>query len=326
MIIKSMSRKHRSFSQLYRYMEKGSSRSSKYDSFTKNLYSTNESNIIDEFLRNSRLLKTRANGNYLFHEVISLTKSGQLTLLQEKERLYYIVIYYTQLRCDKNLVVGFLHDEKLNNIHYHLMISSNEVGERKNQRLSKFEFDEVKKETEKYVICTYPELEQQVLINAKKSPQKLKRSNKAGEMQRKGSRLLKKERIITKLKDIFAQSQSKDDFFRRLDKHRIELYSRGNTIGFINKDDQKKYRLKTLALESEYQRVDALMTQQDKTKRKTHKQKQSTNSKKHQAKQDKKDTQSHNPESEIDQRKEKIKQSRTKSTSNREKHNNRDKC
>lgn len=176
---------------------------------------------------------------------------------------------YTEKRYNNNLVAGFLHDEKSNNIHYHLMISSNEVGEYKNQRLTKFEFEKVKQETEKYVLDKYPELEQGLIINAKKNPDKTKQSNKAGELKRKGGRLEKKDKITRTLKNIFSKSQSKEDFFNRLSKQNIKLYNRGNTIGFINGSDNKKYRLKTLALESEFQKVSDLMGQTQRKNQKT---------------------------------------------------------
>jgi len=312
-----MSRKHKSFSQLFNYMKNGSSQNSDYDFFSKNLYTNNGKEITAEFLRNAQLLKNRANGNYLFHEVISLTKSKQLTLDQEKERLFDIVREYTEKRCNNNLVTGFLHDEKTNNIHYHLMISSNEIGEYKNKRLTKFEFDTLKKETEKYVIDKYPELEQDIIINwqknsAKKSQQKTKQSNKAGEVKRKGKRLEKKEKITETLKTIFAQSHSKDDFFNRLSAQNIELYNRGNTIGFINTSDNKKYRLKTLALESEFQRINDLMAPVKNTEKKaTTKGKDTMDQQPVEPKADQ--TPNSDPQNEIDSRKAEIKKSRESS-------------
>ena len=173
--------------------------------------------------------------------------------------MFDIVRMYTEKRCNNNLVVGYLHSTA--HTHFHLMISSNEVGEYKNQRLTKFEFEKVKQETEKYVLDKYPELEQGLIINAKKNPDKTKQSNKAGELKRKGGRLEKKDKITRTLKNIFSKSQSKEDFFNRLSKQNIKLYNRGNTIGFINGTDNKKYRLKTLALESEFQKVSDLMGQ-----------------------------------------------------------------
>ncbi len=259
MIIKSMSRKSRSFSQLFHYMKNGSSKNSAYDFFSKNLYSNNDKDIVKEFLKNSHYLRSRANGNFLFHEVISITKSKQLTLKQEKERLFEIVRYYTEKRCDNNLVIGFLHDEKTNNVHYHLMISSNEIDCHKNQRLTKFDFSKVKKETEKYVIEKHPELEQDIIINAKIEQRKAHQSNKAWELKRKGGRQVKKDWMITTLSKAFLSSYSKDDFLNQLAKQNIEMYNRGKIIGFINQQDSKKYRLKTLGLENEFKKVEAMI-------------------------------------------------------------------
>jgi len=253
-------------------MRDGSSQSSVYDFFSQNLYSRTDKDIVAEFLENSKKVKARKNGNYLFHEVISITKSKQLTLDQEKERLFDIIRTYTASRCKNNLVAGYLHDEKENNIHYHLMISSNEIDVYKNQRLTKFDFDKVKRETEKYVIDKYPELEQDILISAKKEQNKNKQSNKAAEVKRKGGRLEKKEKITNTLRDIFSVSSSMNDFFNRLATKNIEMYNRGSTIGFINGEDNKKYRLKTLELENEFKQINELINQPSikKTKKKVY--------------------------------------------------------
>ena len=259
MIIKSMSRKHRSFSQLYNYMKDGSSRSSEYDYFSHNVYARKDQDIINEFVTNSRKVKARKNGNYLFHEVIAITKSKQLTLDQEKERLFDIVRTYVDMRCKNNLAAGYLHDEKDNNVHFHLMISSNELDAFKNQRLTKFDFDKAKKELERYVIEKYPELEQGIIMNAKKDHKKSRDSNKAAEVKRKGGRLEKKEHMVKTLNSIFAYSRSMDDYFKQLEQQNFEMYNRGSAIGFINKTDGKKYRLKTLALEDQFKQVDELI-------------------------------------------------------------------
>ncbi len=288
MIIKSMSRKHRTFSQLYHYMKDGSSRSSEYDYFSHNIYSRKDQDIIDEFVTNSRKVKARKNGNYLFHEVIAITKSKQLTLEQEKERLFDIVRNYVDMRCKNNLVAGYMHDEKDINVHFHLMISSNELDAFKNQRLTKFDFDKAKKQLERYVIEKHPELEQDIIMNAKAEQKKSRESNKAAEVKRKGGRLEKKEHMVKTLNSIFANSCSMDDYFKQLEQQNFEMYNRGSAIGFINKTDGKKYRLKTLALEEQFKKVDALLQPNDKT--------QQESKSKQQQKEDKKDYQEPNTE------------------------------
>jgi hypothetical protein len=240
-------------------MKDGSSRSSEYDYFSHNVYARKDQDIINEFVTNSRKVKARKNGNYLFHEVIAITKSKQLTLDQEKERLFDIVRTYVDMRCKNNLAAGYLHDEKDNNVHFHLMISSNELDAFKNQRLTKFDFDKAKKELERYVIEKYPELEQDIIMNATKAQKKSRESNKAAEVKRKGGRLEKKEHMVKTLNSIFANSRSMDDYFKQLEQQNFEMYNRGSAIGFINKTDGKKYRLKTLALEDQFKQVDELI-------------------------------------------------------------------
>lgn len=315
MIIKSMSRKSRSFSQLYHYMKKGSSRNSEYDFFTQNIYARQDKDIVAEFSTNARKVKARKNGNYLFHEIISITKSSQLTLEQEKERLFDIVQHYAKSRCKYNLVTGYLHDEKSNNVHFHLMISSNELGEYKNQRLTKYEFDQLKKETEKYVIEKYPELEQDIIINASKAQKKQRQSNKAGEVTRQGGRLDKKEKIINTLRDVFAQSNSMSELFVHLAKQKIEMYNRGKTIGFITQYDNKKYRLKTLGLEEAFHQVDKLSRQS--TQKQDEKVKSSPSQRNNDGNRSKKDA-------EMERRKTDIKKQRTDNKTNKSKQNDND--
>ena len=61
MIIKSMSRKTTSFYQLAKYMDDGVSDKSKHNIFSKNLYSRKRSDVVNEFLQNSALLRKRKN-------------------------------------------------------------------------------------------------------------------------------------------------------------------------------------------------------------------------------------------------------------------------
>jgi len=208
-------------------------------------------------------------------------------------------------------VAGFLHDEKSNNIHFHLMISSNEVGDHHNQRLTKYSFNKIKQETEKYVIEKYPELEQDIIINAKKDKQKEVLSKKAWEIKRKGGRLEKKERITDALKSLFKSCRTKAELFTQLDNQRIEMYNRGNSIGFITLDDGKKYRLKTLGLVSEFNAIEEILkpNEQQSTKaRSENKQRPGKNKPENQ--------QEPSDKSEVHKRKDEIKHSRDKSSEN----------
>ena len=135
MIIKSMSRKTASFSQLANYMNKGESCNDKYESFYKNIFSRNTDGITEEFKNNAKTIQERKNGNMLYHEMISITKSKNISLDEQKKILYKLVKDYVELRAKNNLVYGVMHTDKSDNLHYHLMISSNEIGSEKKHRL-----------------------------------------------------------------------------------------------------------------------------------------------------------------------------------------------
>lgn len=250
MIIKSMSRREKSFSQLFDYMTGKSLQNNKI-SFSHNLYSKDRDGIIKEFKDNSEHLSERKDRVYLFHEIISITKEmdKELSKDKQKEILLNIAQNYVDRRCPSNLVVGEIHDDKTNNLHIHLMISSNEYGENTNLRLSKATFDQVKKDIEMLVLANYPELNQKKIIN-KKAGEKL--SNKGAELKRRTGQLTQRENIINKLKSIFSTSASKTDFFDKLALSKIEIYVRGNTIGFLSLETGRKHKLKTLGLEDEF--------------------------------------------------------------------------
>ena len=140
-----MSRKEASFSQLYDYISNGQSKGDeKYNQYY-NTFSFDRNGVINEFNTNSSLLNKRKNGNYLYHEIISLKSSESLSKDRQKEILNDVVEKYIQERANNCLVFGGLHDEKEHNLHYHLMISANEINKNTRYRLNKKQFSDIKK-------------------------------------------------------------------------------------------------------------------------------------------------------------------------------------
>ena len=271
MIIKSMSRGKPSFSQLVAYMEK-SGKDSEY-SIYNHFHHAKAEGITKTFENNSKFLKKRKNGVYLYHEIISLTRPRHLNHQELKTKLREIALKYVAERAKNNLVYGVIHDEGKEHIHYHLMISSNEKGSEQKTRLSKQKFNAIKKTLEKQVLEKYPELEQKVAIN-KKSGKKL--SNKGAELKRRTGKSPKKEETINKLKNIFTHSKEKETFFELLQKNNLEIYTRGKTIGFLDKENNRKHRLKTLGLEEEFRSMSDKISlennpkEREKSKEKSH--------------------------------------------------------
>lgn len=244
MIIKSMSRSSKSFSQLYDYLMRDENSSC----FTRNAYSNpkNKKELIKEFMKNSDFLKNSRGKNYLYHELLSL-EVNNLSLEEQKKILIDLANKYLSLRANNHLAFGVLHNDK-EHIHLHLMISSNEINGEKRVRLSKRELASIQATLEHYKNEKYKELEKTSMYQDKKdlSKQKIKEQ----EINHRRKVKTKKEQLKENLEKLFKTATSKTYFYNHLKNLNLEIYTRGKTVGVIY--ENKKYRLKTLGLEKEY--------------------------------------------------------------------------
>lgn len=259
-----MSRKDHSFAELYDYIKIGmEGEYSHPNAFCHNFYNgfDDREQIIKDFHENAENLQKRKNGNNLYHEIISVKVNKKIQRHKHYEALYNITSDYIKMRADKCLVIGGIHDEHDHHIHMHLMISSNELGSRKRLRLSKKEFSTVKKLTEEKALALHPELAQEVLINTQKKTKSI--SNKEDALKRRTKKPSIKDQFKDRLKGIFEQSADKADFFNNLDANKIEIYTRGKTIGFLDIEHNRKHRLKTLGLESEFEAINNKLSKQE---------------------------------------------------------------
>lgn len=251
-----MSRKQPSFEQLYDYIVRDDDNDTRYN-FTHNCFGTDREDILQEFYTNSDLLKKRMGSNYLYHEIISITRSRQLSEDQQKQLLQEITQQYINARAKDCLVFAGLHDEKDNQLHYHLIISANKVDVAKRYYHSKQNFDEIKVRLEEYVLQQYPQLEQDKLISKDKqldkNGQRVKstHANKCeGEYIRRTGKQSIKQQTANRIKDIFLMSDDISDYTKRLREENIESYVRGKTMGFIV--DGRKHRIHTLGIAEEF--------------------------------------------------------------------------
>ncbi len=272
MIIKSMSRKEASFDQLYDYITRDKDLDYHYR-FTHNFIRQNRDGILAEFHRNAQLLRQRKGANYLYHEIISITRSQQISEEKQKEILHEFITQYVQSRARDCLVFGGLHDEKDTNIHFHLMISSNRLNESSRYRLSKHQFDQIKQGLETYVLQKFPELEQAQLITKERT--RGNSNNKEQELKRRTQQPSQKDRVKEKLRDIFHSAASKQEFFTLLDEHDFNIYLRGQQVGVQENKSGRKHRLSTLGIDAEFQEfsnkigLEQVPQAQRKTKQKT---------------------------------------------------------
>ena len=246
MIIKSMSRKSTSFSQLYDYLTRDTSSFT----FSRNTYSSpkNKKEFVNEFYANARHLKEARGKVFLYHEVLSLEQNN-LSKERQKEILLDMAEKYLFQRADEHLAFGVIHDEK-EHIHLHLMISANEIEGDKRVRLSKKEFKEIQQRLENYKNQKYKELRESSLYQDKKDLSKAKQNEQ--ELKNRGAKSTR-DTIKATLEDIFKKATSQTYLENRLHSLGYEIYTRGKTTGV--KYEGKKYRLKTLGLDVSYKQL-----------------------------------------------------------------------
>ncbi len=242
-----MTRKTGSFAQLIDYLDRTGVRE-EYHIF-QNLYERQMGDVCREFENNATLLPKRKNGVTLYHEVLSIVKTDDLSLAEQKAALREIAQRYLKKRAPENIALGVMHDDAVDNLHYHFVISANGYKTRKRTRLSKAQFARVQKELEAHVLENYPQLKQKVAIN-KKAERKL--SKKGAELKRRTGRMPKREQMIGRLNSLFAAS-SRTEAVSLMSRESVEFYQRGKNIGVIDLETGKRHRLKTLGVLDEYQ-------------------------------------------------------------------------
>lgn len=267
MIIKSTSRKSPSFSQLYDYIND----EIKFDNdkyyFTQNTFGSSREEILNEFIQNSNLLQKRKGGNYIYHDILSIKKDHKLDLDKQKDILQDLAEQYAQTRAKRNFVYGAMHTDKEDNLHYHLMISANEVGSSKRYRLTKKDFNSLKVGLEEYLLQTYPELKQDRVITKKNHKEEIKTEKEFQSTKRTG-RKSQKDKARDLVKDLLSEPLSQEAFIFKCRDLGVTPYLRGKSYGVII--GEKRYRLKTLGLESEFQKYerDFLLSKEEKDDKK----------------------------------------------------------
>lgn len=212
--------------------------------------------IRDEFALNSHHIPYRKNGNYFYHEIISLSDADHEKVTPRV--LYDLAFKYFELRAPNALGYAVQHFDS-NNPHIHLMLSANERKSAKKIRISKSRFQRIKKELEQYQREKYPELTASKVNHDPGQGQGIRYTRGEREGIRRLAKISKrpltsKEKIFQKIKGCLSQSYSKPDFEKLLADAGFTLYQRGQTFGVRSKAKNRKYRLKTLGLQPFFQK------------------------------------------------------------------------
>ena len=94
----------------------------------------------------------------LYHEILSISCEDGVEREHARKCLRAIALEYISKRCPGNMVYGCLHEDHDKHLHYHLMVSANEVGLQKRLRLSRKQFNAIKCDLENYTLRNFPEL------------------------------------------------------------------------------------------------------------------------------------------------------------------------
>lgn len=266
MIIKSMTRKTASFKQLLIYMNKPAEK--EQGIVLQNLLSgaENPEGLLKEFLENFRYLRSRRGGVVLYHEVLSLAEADRKNITPAI--LEDLGAKYLEQRAPQALAYGAAHFNK-SSPHLHLMISANQIESPKKIRLSRKQFEKIKKDLEAYQKEKYPFLSHSLAFEKEKREKRI--SSKEQERKRRiegqeEAQKSRKELVRDMVLDCLERADSQEEFLAHLEQAGLRHYRRGKTEGVTEKQKGKKYRFKTLGIGEEYRRMQNLFLEVKKNK------------------------------------------------------------
>lgn len=232
-----MSRKSRSFSQLYDYMNRDDGM---VGFMPWNLRPVeNREQVLEQFYENSDLLRTHAKGNVLYHEIISLKFYSEVPLQRQMQALQDLTRQYLSIRAPHLLGYGRIHLEQ-GHLHVHLMLSSNELNQARRFRLSKGSYREIQQRCEQYLHEVYPDLKQPIIYDRSRA--------RAQSPENAQEKPLSHEELRRILEDILKETNPQD-LESVLKEKGFVLYRRGRTPGVEHHG--KRYRFSTLGLDGD---------------------------------------------------------------------------
>jgi hypothetical protein len=251
------------FSALTRYMDRGIEAEEGEAVLWHNFYGsdgTSTDEIVALFEANATHLAERKNGNVLYHEILSFSAGHTLKREELLRMIADVGQEYLRERAPEQLAYGVVHLET-DNAHLHLMISANRVNDKSRVRLSRKEFAEAQKATERYAITRYPELAQTPIYDrnpAERAHARAERVKGQAHEQAMKSRTGKpsqKDALKMRLHHLFEQAQSAEALRTLGEREGFRFYQRGKNWGIIERDlngNDKKHRFSTLGVEPHY--------------------------------------------------------------------------
>ena len=245
-IIKSIGRKDSNFKQLIHYLHKLDGGEKEMFTYLHNLSGVMPDDLegIEEaFKNNNAFRRKRKNGIGQYHEVMSFHPDDTAYLQEHPEILEDLARVYLGLRAPHTLAIARPHTDK-NHLHLHFMISPNELGSSKSIRLSKKQFQALRRTMESYQLEYYPELTKSYVQSRDKEKYEERaqtQRHKEWQMGKRGVGILDKERLASVVKEALAKTDDLAVFQDMLGKEGVEVYRyRGKVQGVVY--NGRKYR------------------------------------------------------------------------------------
>lgn len=254
MILKSMSRKGQGrvhFPQLYDYISRDAQKENQiWHNFMH--HQPDRATTVTRFLDNAKHIKQDARHNVLYHEVISLTRHSGSQTDRQIAALRQLAQSYLQQRAPGQLAYGAIHLDKDHSVHLHLMISANDIGNRRRVRLPKANFLKIQRNIEEQLQRDYPELEERSIYNREDRARE-KTSDREQNLKKRTKAPSKKDLLREKLKRAFTKASTKEEARKELTSQGIELIERGKTLTAV--EGKLRCRLTTLNLQESFEKI-----------------------------------------------------------------------
>lgn len=189
-------------------------------------------------------IRKRTDSVLYTHEIISFHKDDAKNISLDK--LENMARAYIQKRNINGMFVAVPHFDK-EHYHIHICASGLEYHTGKALRMTKAEFQKLKKDIQNYQIEYFPELSKSIVKHEKG---KNLQTEKEYQYKLRTGRATEKEQITGMLKTCYKASNSKDDFYKKLNECGLKTYIRsGKTTGVVF--GNHKFRLNRLGFTEE---------------------------------------------------------------------------
>ncbi|MBI4931418.1 MAG: relaxase/mobilization nuclease domain-containing protein [Bacteroidetes bacterium] len=249
MIVKIKTRKRPSFRQLIEYMMKDKARLFDKDEQSFVIAHNLRGNSIDEWVKQFQKneeyrTRKRKDSVMLTHEIISFHRDEENISLAKMEDM---AREYIRQRNPNGIYLAVPHTDK-EHYHIHICVSGVEYKTGKAMRMSKEQFQTLKKNIQQYQKDKYPELSKSIVNHEKQKGKSKNISDAEYQIKQRTGRASMKEELAEKINECLAKAKSMDGFIRILKTENIRPYERGGRFTGVWYENAK-YRFSRLQID-----------------------------------------------------------------------------